>query len=487
MTDPTDARDLLDTAASTVDAADMHAQQVAGAVISRHRRERRQLLAGAAAALVVAIAVAALAAVRISETDKTTKVSAAPTAPANEKETASVADLASWSWSALPTSPMTPRLDPSLLWTGTEMIVWGGHRIVNAEQREGLVDGAIYNPHNQEWRLIPSAPLSSRTSPTVVWTGEALIVWGGWVDSAPFRSFGNPTFDGAAFDPATGVWRAIATAPTSGRTLTSAWTGDELIVVQGPLDPRAGTESALAYDPRADRWSEVAMPPPYAGDPGADAIRSVWTGSELLMWRKALDSTIDLVGYEPRADRWRTVPETGRENAPNLFRQVHGLDSGFVGLTAIGDGSAVVASPGERECDPINSLECSNLPRRGARFDVARSSWQPIAMGPSEVAPSVTVWTGAALLVVSSDGSAAAAWDPPTDAWTMVRAPGRTTGGTMLWTGLEVLTASGLRFGPSSDASDRGEGEADLKTQAEAEAAARRAAEAAVKEKLGLG
>ena len=56
---------------------------------------------------------------------------------------------------------------------------------------------------------LPPAPIPARHGSALVWTGTELIVWGGVGDDP-----GDPgPQDGAAFDPAAGTWRQIAPPP----------------------------------------------------------------------------------------------------------------------------------------------------------------------------------------------------------------------------------------------------------------------------------
>ena len=61
------------------------------------------------------------------------------------------------------------------------------------------------------WRDLPPGPLGERIEVAGAWTGQELVVWGGlgWSSDGAELSLG----DGAAFDPATGSWRALPPAP----------------------------------------------------------------------------------------------------------------------------------------------------------------------------------------------------------------------------------------------------------------------------------
>jgi hypothetical protein len=66
-----------------------------------------------------------------------------------------------------------------------------------------VIDGLAYNPEEDSWRPLPEFPLAPREFPSLVWTGEELIIWGGAerpqgnviVDPPPLLG------DGAAYRP----------------------------------------------------------------------------------------------------------------------------------------------------------------------------------------------------------------------------------------------------------------------------------------------
>ena len=62
------------------------------------------------------------------------------------------------------------------VWSGTEMIVWGGRR-----EGSGLLSsGGLYNPATDTWNLtsMSRAP-SGRGQGAAVWTGEGMLMFGG--------------------------------------------------------------------------------------------------------------------------------------------------------------------------------------------------------------------------------------------------------------------------------------------------------------------
>ena len=84
------------------------------------------------------------------------------------------------SWTATSTTNApAARVGHTAVWTGSEMIVWGGLR-----RSTYLNTGGRYNPGTDSWTATSTtnAP-EARTWHTAVWTGSEMIVWGGWDDT----------------------------------------------------------------------------------------------------------------------------------------------------------------------------------------------------------------------------------------------------------------------------------------------------------------
>ena len=80
------------------------------------------------------------------------------------------------SWIATSTANApTGRRFHTAVWTGSEMIVWGGYDTDGA-----LNTGGRYNPGTDSWiaTSTTNAPIG-RYNHTAVWTGSEMIVWGG--------------------------------------------------------------------------------------------------------------------------------------------------------------------------------------------------------------------------------------------------------------------------------------------------------------------
>ncbi len=114
-------------------------------------------------------------------------------------------------WAILSGAP-AERYEHTAVWTGSEMIVWGGSSNI----------GGRYNPVSDSWSATNTAGApDARTQHTVVWTGSEMIVWGG-VDGG--FSFLNT---GGRYNPASNNWTAtsLTDAPAARRRHTAVWTG----------------------------------------------------------------------------------------------------------------------------------------------------------------------------------------------------------------------------------------------------------------------
>src|SRR5437667_12481686 len=103
------------------------------------------------------------------------------------------------------------RTGHSTIWTGTEMIIWGGGNTNT---------GGRYNPTTDSWLAIDTtyAP-SSRYSHSAVWTGSEMIIWGG------LGGANWPIARGSSYDPVGGSWAPLSDAPTHVAHSPAVWTG----------------------------------------------------------------------------------------------------------------------------------------------------------------------------------------------------------------------------------------------------------------------
>ncbi len=200
------------------------------------------------------------------------------------------------------------RYEHTAVWTGSEMIVWGG------SGDGGLLNtGGKYNPNTDSWTSvsITNAP-QARTSHTAVWTGSDMIIWGG-------RDGSTTYFDtGGRYDPNTDSWTDIATdnAPESRGYHTAVWTSSEM-VVWGGYSYDGNTEhfwdTGGRYNPNTNSWTTITTT--NAPD-GREFHTAVWTGGEMIVWGGYNRSKLNTGGrYNLSTDSWIPISTT---NAPSV-------------------------------------------------------------------------------------------------------------------------------------------------------------------------
>lgn len=192
-------------------------------------------------------------------------------------------DPAANAWTTLATSPLAARGAASGVWTGDELIVWGGwHWDVAEEEIRTVAEGAAYDPATDTWRRLPPAPLSPRFGHSVVWTGSEMIVWGGTTSEANDAVVA----DGAAYDPATDAWRVLPASPLEARyDHTAVWTGRAMLVWGGHVRVSGSAWRQLAdaalYGPVGGHWKHL----PDAPTKGTrDVTPAVWADDTLVYW-----------------------------------------------------------------------------------------------------------------------------------------------------------------------------------------------------------
>jgi len=344
-------------------------------------------------------------------------------------------DSAADTWTAVSTTGApSARERHTAVWTGSEMIVWGGWG------GSYLNDGGRYNPSANTWTAVSStgAP-SSREYHKAVWTGSEMIVWGGLGGS-----FLN---DGGRYDPAANNWTAVSStgAPSGRQNHTAVWTGSEMIVWGGG-DFDGNFNDGGRYDPAANRWTATSTT-------GAPAARyghtAVWTGSEMIVWGGFDGSYLNDGGrYNPEADSWTATSTTG---AP-VGRNRH---------TVVWTGSEMIIWGGFYYDGSNHYL------KNGGRYDPVADSWTATSTtdAPSARQYHTAVWTGSEMIVWGGETSSGALhsdggrYNPADNTWAVsaietTGAPAERRWHRAVWTGSEMIVWGG--YGTGGDLNDGG-------------------------------
>jgi N-acetylneuraminic acid mutarotase len=327
-----------------------------------------------------------------------------------------------WMATATTNAPTARQLHTAV-WTGSEMIIWGGN------DGNDVNSGGKYDPITDSWTTTNSSNAPDpREGHTAVWTGSEMIIWGG-------VAVGGPTYlnSGGRYNPATDTWTATSAinAPDPREDHTAVWTGSEMIV-WGGASGNGHFNTGGRYNPITDSWTPTST----SNAPGRRFIHTaVWTGHEMIVWG-GLSGLSNTGGkYNPNTDSWTA---TSTNNAP----------TGRANHTAVWTGSEMIVWGGRDGSGPVNT---------GGRYNPSTDSWRAtsITNAASDREVHTAVWTGSKMVVwggfdvneaVVTYLNTGGRYDPGSDSWTMTtttNAPDPRAGHTAVWTGSEMIAWSG--------------------------------------------
>ncbi len=325
-------------------------------------------------------------------------------------------------WEQRATADIEGRGGNTAVWTGKEMIVFGGEGMGVSYD-----NGARFDPQQNAWEMLPrkNGP-SSRTGGTAVWTGKEMIVWGGFGGR-----LGNDTNrdDGARYYPADNIWKPVTTeeAPEARFDHSAVWTGKEMLIWGGYTDSRSRYQGAYSpaqlnsggrYNPSKDSWQPITT----KGAPSKRfANGAVWSGKEMLIWGGA-DATKALgdgARYNPIKDTWKPINAKGAPGARS-------------GLVALWTGKEMIVwGGGTRDNGP--QAVCF---QDGARYNPDTDTWKPMSRtgAPKGRVIATAVWTGKEMIIWGGVNDAesrgvsdsnryigtGALYNPETDTWTPI-------------------------------------------------------------------
>jgi N-acetylneuraminic acid mutarotase len=285
----------------------------------------------------------------------------------------------SWTATSTTNAPQA-RLIHTAVWTGSEMIVWGG-RFFDPNYHL-LNTGGRYNPTTDTWTATTTfhAP-TARDQHTAVWTGSEMIVWGGFFYDSSEHYFNT----GGRYNPSTDSWTPTSTtnAPQARDGHTAVWTGSEMIVWGGFFYDSSEhyLNTGGRYNPSTNGWTATGT----TNAPDGRAVKdAVWTGSEMIVWGGVgpsfnPDPFFNTGGrYHPSTDRWTA---TSTINAP----------SSRIGHTAIWTGSQMIVWGGYH----------GGISNTGGRYDPGTNSWTATSLtnAPTAREQHTAVWTGSEMIV----------------------------------------------------------------------------------------
>ena len=321
------------------------------------------------------------------------------------------------------------------VWTGSEMVIWGGQG-----NQGNLNTGGRYNPGDDTWVATSAtgAP-TARSFHTAIWTGSEMIVCGGNEGSS-----GPPgPITCGRYNPGTDSWTATSTtnAPVGRTQHTAIWSGSEMII-WGGQNFNGYLNNGARYNPVTNSWTASST----TNAPGVRySHTTVWTGSEMIVWGGWNGNALNTGGrYNPSADTWTPTSTTSTPSA----RYVH---------TAVWTGSEMIVWGGNAFPTDTNT---------GGKYNPITDTWTATSTdAPSPRTEPTSVWTGSEMIVFGGNGNTGGRYNPASNSWTAVRttkAPGARSGHVAVWTGSEMIVwggggdfasyfNSGGRYNPATD------------------------------------
>jgi hypothetical protein len=212
-------------------------------------------------------------------------------------------------WDSISTvNAPTARMQHTAVWDGTRMIIWGGRTSNNNGTFTARNDGAIWRPsgtEKNEWTTISSPAIAARYNHTAVWSGTEMMVWGGQSNSTTELNTGA-RWNGSN-------WSIMSTtgAPTARIGHTAIWTGSVMIIWGGrPADGSTSFNTGAMYNPANNTWTPVSNTNAPSARSGHSAI---WTGTEMIVWGGGNLGTVTNTGarYNPTTNTWTPITTTG--------------------------------------------------------------------------------------------------------------------------------------------------------------------------------
>ncbi|MBN1947066.1 MAG: hypothetical protein JW797_15430 [Bradymonadales bacterium] len=351
--------------------------------------------------------------------------------------------LDQWTPTSTDAGPYFVRRGHTAVWTGEEMIIWGG-RIRAGSEDIPTDTGWLYEPASDTWTALPTdnAP-SARYGHTAIWTGDQMLVWGGFDDT-------NYPSGLWAYHRVTNTWYQLdedpETLPAPRKDHVAIWLdfgGYKGMVIWGGMNADGYLSDGAIYWVESDLfyfWTPMAS----EGAPSARIYhRAIWTGQGIAVWG-GQDSTDGPLGdgayyipnlYEfPPSGQWIPMASSG---AP-LARYGH---------TAIWTGEYMVIWGGQDE---------NGMLADGGLYEPFHDTWTGIASTTSPEARwlHTSIWTGSHMVLWGGLGSSGplgsgAVFDPISNTWTLsatstIDAPSPRWDHSAIWTGTRMLTWGGI-------------------------------------------
>jgi hypothetical protein len=181
-------------------------------------------------------------------------------------------DPSTRTWSELPTDPLVPSFDRTMVWTEAGLALLG---IENVPQpgSEGptVYRAAVLDLETRSWRQLPDSEISGY-DPSWFWAGGLLVnPTLGTSDGGEVNNWGRPYPHGGILDPVQGTWSPLPDPPQPGDEFPSFAVGGAAYV---------SSFSGWVLHVSSGRWYELPPPP----DSAHEGQAVTWAGDRLFVW-----------------------------------------------------------------------------------------------------------------------------------------------------------------------------------------------------------
>jgi N-acetylneuraminic acid mutarotase len=236
----------------------------------------------------------------------------------------SVFDPATNAWS-LENSASAPamRFAHSAIWTGSQVLVFGGNTgtIANPVTSKELFS---YNINTQQWTSVAVPPwVFRRMNHSAIWTGSEMIVFGGFSQAG--NNIGEYRADGFRYNPSNQSWSPLSTinSPISRLGASAVWTGSKMLLFGGLRHDGfhfVNLNDFYAYDPATNMWEMKTSPAAFSARFNSVAA---WLGGKMVIYGgTALDATSaapvhqgDAALFDPLTNVWTATSSTAALSA----------------------------------------------------------------------------------------------------------------------------------------------------------------------------
>jgi hypothetical protein len=177
-------------------------------------------------------------------------------------------------WTALNLpNPPEARINATAIWAGDRVIIWGGTGVGGPLNDGGELVFSSGAPSQWVATTLTGAP-AGRSGHSAIWTGQQMIIWGGNSSGA--------LGDGGIFTPSGNSWAAVSStsSPAARYNHAALWTGTEMLILDGSTGS-GELASGSAYNPATGLWRTLSGSggPLARTQPGA-----VWTGTQAVVF-----------------------------------------------------------------------------------------------------------------------------------------------------------------------------------------------------------